>query len=199
MFPLKTILLSVLTVLVLLLTVGCQSPETAAYSLFQKGAYEEVIKKFPDTQYARRARAAIAEALFTKGDYEQVINNYSDTPAAYKSKTSLATKLFDQGKYQEIINKFPTFPIAMEARNKLADSLFVAGRSDLVLSLYPNSPRAAEIQNQAAQELLDQAKKLRGKARQEKLLEVQTKYKATPAGTEAGQLIEAAKPGAKKK
>jgi hypothetical protein len=199
MSSLKTLFISVLTVVVLLAITGCSNPEAAAGKLFDKGAYDEVIKKYPDTQFARRAHAKMGEDLLVKGDYEQVLKNYSDTPAAYQAKIAMANKLLEQGKYQEVIDKFPTLPAATNAKNHLADSLYAAGLKDEVLLKYPDAPVTMTIKNEKAQEILDAAKKLRGKARTEKLQDCVNRYKGSPAATEAQQILDSGpKPGAKK-
>lgn len=186
------VLLSLFATLSLLAT-SCSSPEATANAMFEKGEYEKIIQKYPDTQFARRARAKLADNLFVEKKYDEVIKNYGDTPAAFKAKNAQAENLYSQGKFQELIDQFPGSPNLVNAKNILADSLIAQGKIDSAFKKFPDLPKLTAMKDSLSKMDLDAANKLRGPARDAALQSLMLKWPGTASYKEAARLVQAAK------
>jgi hypothetical protein len=176
---------------------GCSRP-AAAQRLFGKGEYQRIIEKYPDLEVARRAEAKLAEKLVADKQYADAIRQYPQTPAAYKAKLALAQQLFDAGNYTAVIDSFPSLPLAVQAKERMADSLMASGLYDDLIQRYPDSPKAKEVKEQRAVKALADAKKLRGKARQQALEEIMRLYPGTGTYKDASELLAKSRQAPKK-
>ena len=181
----------------LVLLTGCQDADSKAQKMLSQGQYQQVIDQFPDTQFALRARALLADKLFEEGKYDEIINSYSDTPAAYRAQQASAQRLFDAGKYQELIDKFPHSTLAAQSMQVLSDSLYTAGALDELIEKYPESPKAKLVLEERAKALFEKSKKMNRQDRMDALNEISTKYRGTSIYKEAAtdlQTLRNAKP-----
>jgi hypothetical protein len=179
--------------LLCLISTGCSNSAATAQAMFDKGEYEQIIKKYPDTEIARRAHAKLADNLFTAKKYDEVIKNYGDTQAAFKARNAMATDLFAQGKYQELIDQFPGSPSVMTAKNTMADSLIAHGMIDSVIRKFPDLPKVTALKDSLSKVEFDKAKALRGSARNTALQNVMNKWPGTTSYKEAARLMQEAK------
>ena len=69
----RLIVVSLLWCIATLALVGCQNPSADAQKLLADRKYQEVIDKFPNTQFERRARALMAEDLLASGKCDDVL------------------------------------------------------------------------------------------------------------------------------
>ena len=129
------------------------------------GAYEQLKKDFPDSDYAKRADYGYSWALYNAGKYAEAADAAQKFLAANPDaslvpgmKYLLANCLQEQKKYdealavyQEIADKFPDAAFAQQARYKKAWSLYLKG--DLAgakaqaldfLQKFQDSPQAGE-------------------------------------------------------
>ncbi len=129
------------------------------------GAYEQLKKDFPDSDYAKRADYGYSWALYNAGKYpeaataaQKFIAANADASLLPGMKYLLGNCLQQQTKYdealavyQEIAEKYPDAPFAAQARYKKAWSLYLKG--DLAgakaealsfLQKFQDSPEAGE-------------------------------------------------------
>lgn len=172
-----------------LLIAACQSPEATAQKLFAERKYAEVISKYPDTQFARRAKAMMAEDLLEAGKFQEVLENYPDTRAAYLAHEEKAKMLYNEKKYTEVIAQFPNSPLATEAERVLSEDLFNQGLLDSLMRTYPNSPRGQEVKTARAQTDYEAAKKMKGQAQIDALENILRSYTDTPVYKDAANLL----------
>jgi hypothetical protein len=179
MLPSRLLIFLSLIVMGLALLTGCQSADSKAQSMLSQGQFQQVMDQFPNTQYAQRARAMMAEKLFQERNYDELLKNYSDTPAAYRAKQAEAQRLFDKGDYQAVIDKFAKTTLGNQAEQILSDSLYNAGAYDDLVARFPESAKAKIVFEQRAVELYDKAKKLSGQAKIDALDQISTQYRGT--------------------
>ncbi len=168
---------------------GCQSPAANAQKLLADRKYSEVIKKYPDTQFARRAQAMMAEELLAAGKYQEVLENYPDTRAAYLAHEEKAKNLFNEKKYAEVMKQFPNSPLATEAERVLSDELYNQGLFDSLMATYPNSPKGQEVKTARAQTDYEAAQKMKGQAQIDALENILRSYTDTPVYKDAANLL----------
>ncbi|MBK6765575.1 MAG: hypothetical protein IPG71_04370 [bacterium] len=180
---------SLISVFVLLTAVGCGGPEAGAQKLLAERKYQEVIKKYPDTQFARRAKALLAEDLLEQGKYEEVLKDYSDTRAAYLAVQAQAKALFDAKDYRGVITKFPNTTLAADAERVLSNDLYNQGLFDSLIATYPNSDRGKDVKNARADELFSQAKAAKGQKQIQLLEEITRSYNQSPIYKDAASLL----------
>lgn len=169
--------------------VGCGGPEATAQKLLAERKYQEVIQKYPDTQFARRAQALIAEDLIEQGKYQEVLENYPGTRAAYLATQAKAKALFDAKDYQGVIAQFPTSPLANDSKRILADNLYNQGLFDSLIANYPDTDRGKEVKNARAEALFNDAKKMKGTKQIEALELIAKDYNQTPIYKDAASLL----------
>lgn len=173
--------------------VGCQSQAATAQKLLAERKYEEVIRKFPDTQFSRRAEAMMAEDLLEQGKHEEILQKYPQSRAAYLAIQAKAKQLFDNKEYRLLIEQFPTSPLAVDAERILADELYNQGLFDSLIHAYPNSDRGKEVKEARAEALFGEAKKLSGQKRIEKLEEITRFYNQTRIYKDAATMLSEAR------
>ena len=178
-----------LTVLGVVLLTGCENSATKAQKLFSQGQYQQVIDKYPDTQFARRAEAMLAEQLLGEGKYSEVIEQFPNTPAAHTAKLAEAQALFDAGDYEAVIEGFPNTTLAEQSERVLSDSLYAAEAYDELLEKFPNSAKGKIVKDERAAELFEKAKKMRGQAKMNALQELTQKYRGTRVFKEAATML----------
>lgn len=171
------------------LAVGCGSSEATAQKLLAERKFQEVIQKYPDTQFARRAQALLAEDLIEQGKYQEVLEQYPNTRAAYLATQAKAKALFDAKDYQGVVTQFPTSPLATDAKRILADNLYNQGLFDSLIANYPDTDRGKEVKNARAEALFNEAKKLKGQKQIEALEAIAKDYNQTPIYKEAAALL----------
>jgi hypothetical protein len=164
---------------------GCESKAQRAQALIEQGKYQQVIDKYPDTQFARRAAALYAEQLLDEGKYDVILKEYPQTPAAYQARQAGAQVLFDEGKYEQVLEEFPNSAVATDAANILADSLYAAEELDLLIERFPDSPKAKLVKEDRAKIEFDKAMKLSGKDQEEALNSIVRTYRGTTVYKEA--------------
>ncbi len=129
------------------------------------GAYEQLKKDFPESEYAKRADYGYSWALYNAGKYpeaaeaaQKFIAGDTDASLLPGMKYLLANCLQQQKKYdealavyQEIVDKFPDASFAAQARYKKAWSLYLKGdlpaaKAEALdfLQKYQDSPQAGE-------------------------------------------------------
>ena len=129
------------------------------------GAYEQLKKDFPDSDYAKRADYGYSWALYNAGKYpeaaaaaQKFVSENTDVSLLPGMKYLLANCLQQQKKYdealavyQEIVEKFPDAPCAAQARYKKAWSLYLKGdmagakaEALAFLQKFQDSPQAGE-------------------------------------------------------
>ena len=129
------------------------------------GAYEQLKKDFPNSDYAKRADYGYSWALYNAGKYPEAaeaaakfISENSDASLLPGMKYLLANCLQQQKKYdealavyREIADKFPDSTFASQARYKKAWSLYLKGdlpgakaEALAFLQKYQDSPQAGE-------------------------------------------------------
>ena len=105
------------------------------------GAYEQLMKDFPGSEYAKRAEYGYSWALYNAGKYpeagasaQKFLSANSDPALVPGMKYLMANCLQEQKKYdealevyREIVEKFPDTPFAAQAGYKKAWSLYLKG------------------------------------------------------------------------
>ncbi len=185
----KSVLGILLAFSAVVILAGCGSPAANAQKLLAERKFQEVIQKYPDTQFARRAQALLAEDLIEQGKYEEVLQNYPGTRAAYLATQAKAKALFDAKDYRGVITQFPTSPLATDAQRILADGLYNQGLFDSLIATYPESDRGKEVKNARAEALFNEAKKLKGQKQIEALEALAKDYNQTPIYKDAAALL----------
>lgn len=180
---------SLVTVFIALSAIGCGGQESGAQKLLAERKYQEVINKYPDTQFARRARALLAEDLLEQKKYDEVLKDFADTRAAYLAVQAQAKDLFDAKDYRGVITKFPNTTLAMDAERVLSNDLYNQGLFDSLIATYPNSDRGKDVKNARAEELFKQAKATKGAKQIELLEEITRSYNQSPIYKDAATLL----------
>ncbi|MBU0692159.1 hypothetical protein KKC97_01215 [bacterium] len=189
MTPSRVIALLSLVILGVVLLTGCESVDMKAQKMLSQGQYQQVIDKFPETQYARRAEALLAEQLLEQGKFDEVIEKYPNTPSAHLAKLAEAQRLFDAGDYEAVIAGFPHTTLAEQSERIVSDSLYNVGAFDDLIDKYPNSEKSKLIQNARAEEAFEKAKKMKGTAQENALREITQKYRGTTIFKEAATML----------
>lgn len=189
----KILLFVTISASMLLGQCGCSNTAAQQQEMFAKGQYEQIIKKWPDTEIARRARAKIADDLFLTKKYDEIFKNYADTPAAYKARNAEAETLFAEGRYQELVDKYPGSSQVGPAKNMLADSLIAKGLYDSVFKKFADLPKVTALKDSLAKVEFDKIKTTRGSARETALQNFMMKWPGTAAYKEAARLQQEAK------
>jgi len=187
---LRTLFLISLITLGLVVITGCDRPAQRAQKMLEQGQYLEVMDKFPDTQFALRARALYAEKLLEENKYDEILADYSDTPAAYKARQAGAQKLFDEGNYNSLIEHYPNSSLAAQAETILSDSLYKAGAKDELLERFPRSARGKAVLEERATEAFEAAKKIKNKTDKMRALEaIQKDYRGAKVYKEVATML----------
>jgi len=175
---------------------GCQSAGADAQKLLADKKYQEVINKFPDTQFARRARALMAEDLLAAGKAEQVMKEFPDTRAAFLAREEQAKTLYNNKEYARVLAEFPNSPLATEAERVLAEELYAAGKFDELIMKYGKSDRGKQVKEERATADFEAAKKMKGDKQVAALEAIMRTYTETAAYKEAANLLrDVRKPG----
>lgn len=140
----------IITLLSLLLLLGCATPTERAEKLYKDGKYEEVISRYPQEPAAQKAKEALATKLLKDGAYERVMTEFKDTPMAFEARVRYAEKILAEGKFEEVMQKFDDTPAAIKAREQAAQALYDAGRITEAAREYPQTPAGSRARDELA-------------------------------------------------
>lgn len=160
-----------ISLLSLLLLLGCATPAERAEKLFKDGQYEEVISRYPQEPAAVKAKEALATKYLKEGAYEKVMTEFADTPMAFEARVRFAEKLLSEGKYEEVIDKYDDTPAAIKARELAAQALYDAGRVSEAARDYPQTPAGSMAREELARAEFDRIMTFKSPQERRKALE----------------------------
>jgi hypothetical protein len=136
---------TVFMILVIILALGCSSPERRAQKLFNAGRYEDVIRLYPELGIAQEARCKIAERLLSEGQYREILDHYGNTPSAHPALERLAERLLLDGQFEKVAIDYPSTPAAAVAKDTLAERLYRQRKYRDVLDAFPSTKAAEKV------------------------------------------------------
>lgn len=161
----------IITLLSLLLLLGCATPTERAEKLYKEGKFEEVLERYPQEPAAQKAKEALASKLLKDGEYERVMTEFKDTPMAFEARVRYAEKILAEGKFDEVIEKFDDTPAAIKAREQAAQALYDAGRVTEAARDYPQTPAGSRARDELARAEFDRIMTYKSPQERRKALE----------------------------
>lgn len=161
----------IISLVALLLLLGCATPTERAEKLYKEGKYEEVLSRYPQEPAAIKAKEALASKLLKEGAYEKVMADFGDTPMAFEARVRFAEQLLSEGKFEEVMQKYHDTPAAIKAREQAAQALYDAGRISEAARDFPQTPAGSVAREELARAEFDRIMTFKSPQERRKALE----------------------------
>jgi len=110
--------------------------------------FQNLQKKFPNSDYADKSLFTVGWIYFQKGNYQQAISTYRNVLAIYPNSSlaptvfySIGDSYFNLGQYdsaitsyQQVLTKFPTSPHVYDAVNGIQDCYVIQNKQDQAIN-----------------------------------------------------------------